>query len=151
MAPPSTTEPPPPPTPLEYVDAFIGYERMPEFDTRSERWYRLNALKRSGEHVSLYQSTVICRDGQLWFSASDGGFFWYNGSIFRQGAREVATLAFEKCDYCTVTPQLKRPRTLAFSQPDADTLMLGDVLHDRRIDPDSRACPPKAGTVSRAH
>lgn len=143
-------ETPPPPTPPEYVDAFIGYERMPALDTQGERWYRLSALKRSGEHVSLYQSSVVCRNGLLWFSASDGGSFRYNGGVFRQGTREVATLAFDTCDDCRVTPRLKRPRTLAFSQPDADTLMLGDVIHDRRIDPDSRVCPPKAGTVSRA-
>jgi len=133
--------PPPPPELPEYRDAYIGYEPIRHMSSPGDAWYYQGALRVNGSTIELYKSPVSCQNNELSWSASDGGFFWYQGKINENG---IATLTLLKCDYC-LEPAAHSGKTgiirEQISYPSPGTVQLGKVVYSRAISPHSRLCP----------
>jgi hypothetical protein len=128
------------------VDAYIGYEPMLGFEPeeRGDKWYHQNALQIRGDQVYLHQSPVFCRNGELFSSESDGGFFWFQGKIGKSKAH--LTLHYVSCDYCIENKRSARqraPRMLAFERLSANEVRVGGLHYSKSISPSSNACPAK--------
>ena len=138
---------PPPPPPLPWlVDAYIGYEPMTGFEPeeRGDKWYHQNALQIRGDQVYLHQSPVFCRNGELFSSESDGGFFSFQGEFDKSKAH--LTLHYVSCDYCVENKRSagqRAPRTLAFERLSANRVRLGGLHYSKSTSPNSNACPAK--------
>ncbi len=138
--------PPAPPSPW-LVDAYIGYQPNPSMsaETPGDIWYYKNALQIDGESISLTQSPVVCRNGQLSWSSSDGGFYSYKGVMSGDQHFKTAQFTFVGCDYCIVPePRTGKfaPFVLPISFPSPGVARLGDIEYQKGIASDDRTCPP---------
>lgn len=66
----------------------------------TEKWYHLTAITFKGDSVFVEQSPIVLRKRDTLFSASDGGFYSYAGTIQQYKGRTVASLTLVSCDYC---------------------------------------------------
>ena len=64
------------------------------------KWYHLSELTFKGDSVFLEQSPVAIFKKDTIFSASDGGFYSYRGTLETYKAKIIASLALANCDYC---------------------------------------------------
>jgi hypothetical protein len=138
--------PPPPPPPPQFVDAYIGYVPMPDMTAAAppgQAWYRQNALQVVGAEIRLQQSAVSCENGTLSVSESDGGSFWYRGSLEGKEPNQRVRLVLDHCDHCIEPPGgFPVPPVLAIAFPDPRTVVLDGVRHSKDTRPYSLACPP---------
>jgi hypothetical protein len=133
-----------PPPPLYSHDAYVGLEPMPSLNTQHEQWYHVNMLQISGNKVNLEKSPVFCKAGQLVWSASDGGFFSYRGSISGALGKQTVTLTLKSCDYCHERSRLApQPIKLALRFSAAGHLRLGTVKYTKGIPQEKVSCPKR--------
>lgn len=64
------------------------------------KWYHLSELTIKGDSVFLEQSPVAIFNKDTIFSASDGGFYYYAGTVQLFKGQTVADLTLTTCDYC---------------------------------------------------
>lgn len=136
---------PPPPLPW-LVDAFIGYEPMVGFEAEEpgDKWYHENALQVRGHRAFLHQSPVVCRNGELLSSESDGGFYSFQGEINQ--SKSLITLKYVGCEYCIETKRSAKqraPRTLTFEQVSATEVRVDGIDYSKSPSPHRRVCPAK--------
>jgi hypothetical protein len=130
------------------VDAYIGYEPISNFPAQEpgDTWYYQNALQIRGKSVSLHQSPVYCRDGELHWSESDGGSFSYSGTLTGGGSEEAVELKYVDCDYCTRGKSISgkfAARRLKFKRLSADAVQLGKIDYSKTTSPGSKTCPAR--------
>jgi hypothetical protein len=126
-------------------NAYFAYEPNIEFSNETgDGWYSLSALEIEGDKVSLRQFPRVCVGGRMLDSGSDAGVAIYKGKVFDEGGRSVASLKMTECRYCgpgEVGRTLKR----SLSNFTSNTVTLGTMVYDKRIDPDTVICPPPIG------
>jgi len=66
----------------------------------THKWYHLSVLSFQGDSVFLEQSPVAIYKSDTIFSASDGGFYSYAGTIEKYQGKTFADLRLKSCDYC---------------------------------------------------
>jgi hypothetical protein len=82
---------------------FIGVEAMKDYSDPSNpkyKWYHLSALTFKGDSVFLEQSPIAIYKMDTIFSASDGGFYSYAGTIGKYEGKPFLDLKLKSCDYC---------------------------------------------------
>ncbi len=68
---------------------------------RKWKWYHLNELKIKGDSVFLDQSPISIYKKDTSFSASDGAFYYYHGTLTKQTDTTFSINLTEiYCDYC---------------------------------------------------
>ena len=88
---------------LKPKGTFIGLERMAGYNDPAKpryKWYHLSELTFRGDSVFLEQSPVSIYKSDTSFSASDGGFYSYSGTLENYKGKTVASLTLISCDYC---------------------------------------------------
>lgn len=82
---------------------FVGLEQMKGYSDPSNPkhiWYHLSVLTFKGDSVFLEQSPVAIYKTDTIFSASDGGFYSYAGTIEQYEGKPFINLKLKSCDYC---------------------------------------------------
>ena len=82
---------------------FIGLEKIKKYvDAANPKriWYHLSVLTFKGDSAFLEQSPVAIYKTDTIFSASDGGFYSYSGTIEKYQGKIFADLKLKSCDYC---------------------------------------------------
>lgn len=88
---------------LKPKGTFIGLIPMKNYGDPAKpqyKWYHLSELTFKGDSVYLEQSPIAINKKDTIFSASDGGFYYYAGTIQLFKGRTVADLTLTTCDYC---------------------------------------------------
>jgi hypothetical protein len=83
--------------------SFIGLEPMKNYSDPSKpnyKWYHLSVLTFQGDSVFLEQSPVAIYKKDTVFSASDGGFYYYVGTIEKYQGKTISDMTLKSCDYC---------------------------------------------------
>lgn len=77
--------------------------------TRPEwKWYHLNHLRINGDSVFLYQSPISKFKQQISYSESDGGFYYYSGTIKTLSDSTIfIDLTELHCDYCATQVRIQ--------------------------------------------
>ena len=61
---------------------YTGWEPLPEMrGLNKSEWFRLHRLTVRGSDVELFGAPVAIKDGELLYSASEGGFLIYKGKL----------------------------------------------------------------------
>jgi hypothetical protein len=93
---------------------YIGYERMcwknskgkVECYGKPEKWYHKNNLTMINDSVYIITCPVTISHKDTMLSASDGGFYYYKGYLFKSGSKNFVSLVLIKTDYgamhCTI-------------------------------------------------
>ncbi len=82
---------------------FVGLEKIegyPYLANPKYTWYHLSVLTFTRDSVFLEQSPVAIYKTDTIFSASDGGFYSYAGTVSKYEGKTVADLKLKSCDYC---------------------------------------------------
>lgn len=82
---------------------FVGIVTIKNFGDPSKpqyKWYHLSELTFKGDSIYLEQSPIAIHNNDTIFSASDGGFYSYAGTIQVFRGQTVADLTLTTCDYC---------------------------------------------------
>ena len=129
------------PVVIDDTGAFIGHASMSDFNTDDDVWIRRGALHVDGHRLRLQTRALICRGDAVLASASDGGFYEYDGEILEKDGQTTASLWEVRCDNCgeqTPPPSY----TLSYRVVDNDTVVLGGVRMARAASPaEPERCP----------
>jgi len=106
---------------------YVGLEKMKSYSSSeipNHVWYHLSVLIFKDDSVFLEQSPVAIYKDDTIFSASDGGFYSYAGTIETYRGKTIADLTLKSCDYC---PQ----QVIRFTPPkivkDEDTTQVSTI------------------------
>lgn len=80
---------------------YIGDEFMPEYSKAThEKWYNSNTLKITGSQAHLNTSPYsIDKNGEKLWSASDGGFLYYSGTVEKKNGDVSLEMELYRSDY----------------------------------------------------
>lgn len=78
---------------------YQGLERMAGYDP-PRKWFHLNTAYVRHDTLFLYKEPIMIRKKDTIHSASDGGFYYYFGSLHLQDTTLSVRLAKTNCDYC---------------------------------------------------
>jgi len=83
---------------------YYGYEPMGNLspDQPDASWYHENVMTVRGGAIRIEKSPQWRLRDSVYSSASDGGFYTYEGSFEPVAGRIVAKLRWTACDYCAV-------------------------------------------------
>lgn len=82
---------------------YIGLEEIGTLIDPSKpelKWYHLSYLKIEGNSVSLDQRPISIYKKDTAFSTSDGGFYYYSGTLIPTDTTLEINLTESSCDYC---------------------------------------------------
>jgi len=82
---------------------YVGLEDMgAQIDPSKPKWkwYHLSYLKIKGDSVNLNQSPISIYKTDTSFSTSDGGFYYYSGTLISSDTTVEINLKETSCDYC---------------------------------------------------
>lgn len=81
---------------------YVGFEEMSSVTPYDSlrKWYHKNNLSVEGDSVFLYQQPISIYKNDTAFSASDGGFYYYKGTIVLKADSIEIDLLRTGCDYC---------------------------------------------------
>jgi hypothetical protein len=68
-------------------------------DDKSDSWFRIHKLTVKGQSVVIQASPRTIRDGEVFASASDGGFLTYKGTLYKKGGELRIKMRVVKADY----------------------------------------------------
>lgn len=91
-----------PKTPAFGDGTFVGLEPMPGYhdpETPKDRWFHQNTLTIKGRDVTLHKIPVSYYKGKKWYSASDGGFYTYTGTLTFSDGHWHLELLLTESDY----------------------------------------------------
>lgn len=79
-----------------------------DFEEKAE-WYHECDLTIKGDSVWFEKNPISIRNGQKFYSASDGAFYYYSGKLTTYKGKSFISLTLINCDYC--------PRLNKFTPP----------------------------------
>jgi hypothetical protein len=88
---------------------YYGYQPMPNLSPDEDPhayWYHANVMTIRGARLEMKNSPVYESHGKMIWSASDGGFYRYEGTIETLGARLLFRVRGIDCDYCGIRADL---------------------------------------------
>ena len=121
---------------------FIGLVPMKSYiDTAKPlyKWYYLSELTFKGDSVYLEQSPIAIYKKDTIFSTSDGGFYYYVGTIKIYKGQTFADLTLISCDYCPnqfikfIPPKLVRDTTQTSNNDTAVTIVEPPMIENTSI------------------
>jgi hypothetical protein len=97
-----------------WVDTINGIKDCYIDEARPKwKWYHTTILKFSGDSVFVEQSPILVHKKDTLYSASDGGFYYYSGTVTRNNENTVTLdLTETNCDYCGVLTKKQEDGTL---------------------------------------
>jgi len=121
------------------ADAYLALEPNPSMQGEAgERWYYQDVLLIRGEELRLERSPVSCKDGEMAWSASDGGFPRYVGTLSGSGANASARMTLTDCEYCD---EAARTLQLPYARVGLHAVRLGAVTYVQGITQEQLVCP----------
>ena len=104
---------------------YYGYESIANLSPEDPDayWYRENELTVNNGMVRIEGHPRTSINGEVFASASDGGFPVFEGSIEQAAGRTMVSLRKASCDYCGDSvddplPSKKRREYVVFFEPD---------------------------------
>ena len=82
---------------------YVGLEEIGTLIDPSKpkwKWYHLSYLEIEDDSVSLDQSPISIYKTDTSFSTSDGGFYYYSGTLISSDTAVEINLKETSCDYC---------------------------------------------------
>ncbi|MDH3976645.1 MAG: hypothetical protein OEV42_20470 [Deltaproteobacteria bacterium] len=81
---------------------YIGWKKIGDLSPhdKSEVWYHEHKLTIKGGAATISASPRTIKNGKLFYSASDGGFFKYEGKIIFGANQPEIVIKVVDCDYC---------------------------------------------------
>jgi len=83
--------------------AYVGFEFMPGYTdpvNPKAKWYHENRLAICGNSVTIEKVPITIEDGKKCYSASDGGFYTFKGTI--ESTNDQLLLRLKLVDSCYV-------------------------------------------------
>ena len=115
---------------------YYGYELMANLtpDQPEACWFHENVLTVAGPTIRIATSPYFQVGKEISSSASDGGFYTFEGSQSQLSGRTLVTLRQVNCDYCAIrvnnpVPSQVREYVVAFG--DAGAFELNRVTYSR--------------------
>jgi hypothetical protein len=116
---------------------YLGMEPMVNLspDEPKARWFHENTLVIRGDTVTLNKSPVWFKDGEKFFSASDGGFYTYRGTLSFVDGQWRVTLLLTDSDYVGVRvnrnrkPLPPKPQRSIITRTKDGSLLVGEVTY----------------------
>lgn len=143
----SSAVPPPPPSPWEAYTHFALVLDPQMSEAVGGSWYEFTGVAIEQGAVRRVRVPRFCSENSLWWSEGDGAVFFEKGTLHDDGDGPVAAIRVVDCDRC-IPPSDGWPiETLPVAYPSPDTVRMGDIVYDRRTDPESSVCPPGARNV----
>ena len=90
-----------------------------DFDPKAQ-WYHETILTIKNDSVWVAKNPVRFYKGKKYYSASDGAFYYYRGTINKYKSKKVILLVLKNCDYCPISRKFEPPNLFKSS----DTLIL---------------------------
>jgi len=90
---------------------YGGTSTDPVYPGKVFKLFHLGYLKIKGDSVFLDQSPIFVYKKDTTYSASDGGFYYYSGTLTKADKTVSFDLKELFCDYCGVPRQAKRNDT----------------------------------------
>ena len=83
---------------------YYGYEPGPNLspDQPKACWFHENTMTVTGEAIRVETSPMTQVGSKIMSSASDGGFYSYEGTQEDVGSKTVVRLRLMACDYCGI-------------------------------------------------
>lgn len=83
---------------------YIGLEKMESLspENKAVHWYHQNDLIIKGNAVTLCKSPLTINKGVTEYSASDGGFYSYRGTVVSKNSKIYLRLLLFESDYAAV-------------------------------------------------
>jgi hypothetical protein len=103
------------------------------------KWYHLSKLTFKVDSVYLEQSPIAIYKKDTIFSTSDGGFYYYAGTIKTYKGQTFADLTLISCDYCPnqfikfIPPKLVRDTTQISINDTAVTIVEPPMIENTSI------------------
>jgi hypothetical protein len=97
---------------------YQGLERMAGYDP-PRKWFHLNTAYVRNDTLFLYKAPIIIHKKDTIHSASDGGFYYYLGTLYQQDTTISVRLAKTNCDYCA--RKIRVDTATGFRYPIIDT------------------------------
>jgi hypothetical protein len=97
-------------TSLNGLYAGLEYMRIttdPAYPGKKFKSYHLGYLKIKGDSVFLDQNPIFVYKSDTSYSASDGGFYYYSGTVQKSDTTVLFDLKELFCDYCAVPVKTK--------------------------------------------
>jgi len=69
---------------------------------RKRKWYHLTRMRVKDDSVFVDQSPIGIHKKDTMYSASDGGFYYYRGTISKMSQGWIISLQMVSCDYCVL-------------------------------------------------
>jgi hypothetical protein len=79
----------------------VGLESMESItpEDKNIKWFHENHLVIKNGLVSLSKSPICIKNGQKWYSASDGGFYIYSGKLKKERKEYYIEIKLKQADY----------------------------------------------------
>ena len=71
------------------------------------KWYHLTRIRIKGDSAWFAQNPISVYKKDTLYSASDGGFYYYRGTVIKTDSTVVLDLKEDHCDYCAVPVEIK--------------------------------------------
>jgi len=109
---------------------YRGLERMCSVNEKGvldcygapEKWYHLNTVLIENDSIFMYKVPVVIKKKDTIYSASDGSFYYYYGTIHSVDTSRFAFLVEHNCDYCGKRVKLDSLTGYRYPVPSRDTL-----------------------------
>jgi hypothetical protein len=91
---------------------YIGWKKISDLSPydKGEVWYHEHKLVVKGNEIKINAFPRVIKNGRLNYSASDGGFYTYEGKIYNDNNKKpYVKLKVINCDYCPVPVSGKWP------------------------------------------
>ena len=88
---------------LKPQGTFIGLESIKGYEDSAKpnyKWYHLSIMTIKGDSVFLDQSPIAIYKKDTLFSASEGGFYYYKGTLQWFQGKIIADLTLDSCFNC---------------------------------------------------
>jgi hypothetical protein len=86
---------------------YIGTSTDPAYPGKVFKAYHLGYLKIKGDSVFLDQNPIFVHEKDTSYSAFDGGFYYYSGTLTKTDTTVLLNLKELFCDYCGVSVEMK--------------------------------------------
>jgi hypothetical protein len=83
---------------------YMGLEKMANLSpyNKDAQWFHENTLTIKGNKVTLEKVPIIIKKGKKEYSASDGGFYTFEGNINLSKGKQILILKLINSDYAPV-------------------------------------------------
>jgi hypothetical protein len=97
------------------------------------KWYHENTLKIKGDSIFMDQNPLSIKDNQKLFSASDGGFYYYKGTVIKKDKLYYFNFKELYCDYCPEEVEKQPNGTYTTVETEKTKQLIGKIENRKLI------------------